>query len=361
MKRRKRSGLPAFLLVTIVSILLMVAAIWALLRIADGQWGSQTLTTEQAAGRTEAEEGGQVPAPADYTELLKDIPDFQGDPYVEINDNKPFFTEADLTTETFESYSDLDSLGRCGTVMANVCPETMPDTSRGPIGEIHPSGWQLANYHDLIDGNYLYNRCHLIAFSLTGENANEKNLITGTRYLNTIGMQPFELMVLDYVRATGNHVLYRVTPVFEGDNLLASGVFMEAMSVEDKGQAISYNIYAYNVQPGILIDYKTGDNSLDLNYSDSSEEETTTEKDDPGSAGEKSNPDSGGGDSGSGESRTAASDEEDYYVLNTNTHKFHLPSCDSVRDMKEKNKAVSHDSREDIIGQGYEPCSNCKP
>ena len=361
MKKRKRFGLPSFLLVTVVSILLMVAAVWALLRMAEGQVGTQILSTEQAADGAGSEGGGQVPAPADYMELLKGIPAFQGDPYVEVNGNKPFFTDDDLNTEVFESYSDLDSLGRCGTCVANVCPETMPDTSRGPIGEIHPSGWQLANYHDLIDGNYLYNRCHLIAFSLTGENANEKNLITGTRYLNTIGMQPFELMVLDYVRATGNHVLYRVTPVFEGDNLLASGVFMEAMSVEDKGQAICYNIYAYNVQPGILIDYKTGDNSLDLNYADPSKEETTAERDDPDSAGDKSNPDSAdaASDSAEGGSDTAA--QEDYYVLNTNTQKFHLPSCDSVKDMKEKNKTISHDSRETIMGQGYEPCGNCKP
>lgn len=187
-----------------------------------------------------------------------DIPEYNGDPYIELNGNQPSFSEKDLTTEVFEHYSELDALGRCGTASAKIGPETMPNEERGPIGEIQPSGWQVANYHDLIDGNYLYNRCHLIAFSLSGENANGKNLITGTRYLNTEGMQPFELEVLDYIRETGNHVLYRVTPIFEGDNLIASGVEMDALSVEDQGAGICFHVFAYNVQPGVIIDYRTG-------------------------------------------------------------------------------------------------------
>ncbi len=262
----------------------------------------------------------------------KDIPEYHGKPYAEIDNGKPSFSEKDLTTEAFEHYSNLDSLGRCGSAFANICPESMPDEERGPIGEIHPSGWQVANYHDLIDGNYLFNRCHLIAYSLAGENANEKNLITGTRYLNTEGMQPFELQVLDYVRDTGNHVLYRVTPVFEGDNLVASGVEMEALSVEDRGKGVSFHMFAFNVQPGVIIDYLTGDNRLDPDYKNQSEissEETPV--------------------------------SESGYILNTNTRRFHRPSCESVKDMKEKNKVSSTKNRQEIINDGYKPCGRCRP
>lgn len=292
---------------------------------------------------------------ATNTIQITDIPEYRGSPYVEIGNNQPSFSDKDLTREAFEHYSDLDDLGRCGTAFANVGPETMPQEERGPIGEVHPSGWQVANYHDLIEGNYLYNRCHLIAFSLTGENANEKNLITGTRYLNTEGMQPFELKVLDYVRDTGNHVLYRVTPIFEGDNLVASGVEMEAFSVEDHGAGVRFHIYVYNVQPGVIIDYWTGDNKPDLDYgrqdqvedSNRPEEETT---------GQRENLEN------SSEGTSEAEAQEGTYVLNTNTHRlFHHPSCDSVVDMKEKNKIISTESREKIIEEGYQPCGRCKP
>lgn len=194
--------------------------------------------------------------------------DYTDSPYIVVNDNVPYFSEEDLTrTDAFETYSELDSLGRCGVAYANICQELMPTEERGEIGSVKPSGWHTVNYHEYVDGNYLYNRCHLIGYQLSGENANEKNLITGTRYLNVEGMLPFENEVAEYVEETGNHVLYRVTPVFEGDNLVASGVQMEAYSVEDQGAGVMFNVYCYNVQPGITIDYATGDSELESDSS----------------------------------------------------------------------------------------------
>lgn len=193
---------------------------------------------------------------------IEDVPEYSGQPYVIINDNEPYFDNDDLTTQSFEEYSSLDSLGRCGVAYANIGEETMPTEKRGNIGMIKPSGWQIKKY-DFIDGKYLYNRCHLIGYQLSGENANEKNLITGTRYMNTEGMLPFENQVADYVQETGNHVLYRVTPVFEGNHLVADGVLMEAMSVEDRGLDIEFNVFVYNVQPGVKIDYATGNSQLE--------------------------------------------------------------------------------------------------
>ena len=179
--------------------------------------------------------------------------------YEIINNNVPYFIEDEITTEVFELYSELDGLGRCGVAYANICKELMPTEPRGEIGMIKPTGWHTVKYNDLIDGNYLYNRCHLIGFQLAGENANEKNLITGTRFLNVEGMLPFENQIANYVKSTDNHVLYRVTPIFDGDNLVASGVLMEAYSVEDDGTGVQFCVYCPNVQPGIVIDYKTGD------------------------------------------------------------------------------------------------------
>ena len=192
---------------------------------------------------------------------MSSIPAYSGENYVILNDNKPEFTEEDYTTETFENYSELDSLRRCGVAYANISKETMPTEERGSIGMIKPSGWHTVKY-DIVNGKYLYNRCHLIGYQLSGENANEENLITCTRQMNTEGMLDFENEVADYVEETGNHVLYRVTPVFEGGNLLASGAQMEAYSVEDNGEGVSFNVYVYNVQDGIDIDYKTGDSKL---------------------------------------------------------------------------------------------------
>ncbi len=192
---------------------------------------------------------------------IENLPEYDGNSYVIVNDNIPYFKEEEYTTTSFEKYSELDLLGRCGVASANISKDLMPTEKRGSIGMIKPSGWHTIKY-DHIDGKYLYNRCHLIGYQLTGENANEKNLITCTRSMNTKGMLQFENMVTKYIKATGNHVLYRVTPVFEGNNLVATGVEMEAYSVEDNGKGIKFNVFVYNIEDGIIIDYKTGDSKL---------------------------------------------------------------------------------------------------
>lgn len=211
------------------------------------------MSSEEAASLAEAHIDTALEAFASET-----IPEYSGNPYVELNGNLPYFTDEELSTTAFELYSELDSLGRCGAGYANICKEIMPTEERGSIGMVKPTGWHTVKY-DCIADRYLYNRCHLIGYQLAGENANEKNLITGTRYLNVDGMLPFENEVADYVNDTDNHVLYRVTPVFSGDNLVASGVIIEAKSVEDNGAGVQFNVYCYNVQPGISIDYTTGE------------------------------------------------------------------------------------------------------
>lgn len=193
---------------------------------------------------------------------LENIPEYSGEAYVYINDNVPNFSDEEKALESFEYYSPLDNLGRCGVAFANVSKDTMPTEERGSIGNIEPSGWHTVRY-DIVSGKYLYNRCHLIGYQLTGENANAENLITCTRYMNATTMLQFEDEVAAYVEETGNHVLYRVTPYFEGDNLVATGVEMEAYSIEDNGEGISFNVFVYNVQPGIIIDYATGDSKLE--------------------------------------------------------------------------------------------------
>lgn len=219
----------------------------------------QNIETQPNDTKYQAEEQAQQENTLQLTDDLE-IPVYAGQPYTVIKDNVPDFTEEEKScTDAFEYYGDLDTLGRCTVTFANVCPQTQPTEKRGTIGQVRPSGWHTVKYNDLIDGNYLYNRCHLIGYQLTGENANVSNLITGTRYLNVEGMLPFEDMVDDYVDETGNHVLYRVTPIFKGDELVARGVRMEAWSVEDAGTGICFDVFCYNVQPGIVIDYATGD------------------------------------------------------------------------------------------------------
>ena len=248
---------------------------------------------------------------------------WDGQPYTAVNGNVPGFSEKDLTVASFESYSELDSLGRCGTAFACLGQDLMPRGERGDISGIHPTGWHSVQY-DFIDGKNLYNRCHLIGWQLSGEDANRKNLITGTRYMNVEGMLPFENMVADYIKETGCHVLYRVTPVFQGSNLVADGVLMEAMSVEDQGESISFCVFVPNVQPGVAIDYADGD-------------------------------------SRPADSQSSPENEEAIYIVNTNTRRFHLPSCSSVREMKESNRENFTGSREELIEEGYIPCGKCRP
>ena len=256
------------------------------------------------------------------TVTLDEIPAYSGEPYVVLNQNQPNFTQDDIAEESFEQYGALDELGRCTVAFANIGVDLMPTEERGSIGQVKPSGWQTVKY-DSIDGKYLYNRCHLIGFQLTGENANRENLITGTRYLNIEGMLPFENMVADYVKETGTHVLYRATPIFRGDELVARGVELEGMSVEDAGEGILFHVYCYNVQPGIEIDYATGE-SREADAGDTSGEVAI-------------------------------------YVLNTNNKKFHLPDCASVAQTKAENREDYFGARGDLIAQGYEPCGRCKP
>ena len=279
---------------------------------------------------------------------LSDVPAYSGKAYISVNGNVPYFTAAELTTTSFETYSDLDSLGRCGVTYACIGKDLMPTKERGSIGMVKPTGWHTVRYDDLVDGKYLYNRCHLIGYQLTGENANTKNLITGTRYLNIEGMLPFENMVADYIQETNNHVLYRVTPIFEGNNLLANGVLMEGYSVEDKGAGVSYCVFAYNVQPGIEIDYATGESKL-ADGAQQEEQKTATVTPTPSPEPEKQEP----------VTRSEASQAD--YILNTNTKKFHYPTCSSVNDMKEKNKQEFFGTRDETIALGYSPCGRCKP
>ena len=279
---------------------------------------------------------------------LSDVPAYSGKAYISVNGNVPYFTAAELTTTSFETYSDLDTLGRCGVTYACIGQDLMPTKERGSIGMVKPTGWHTVRYDDLVDGKYLYNRCHLIGYQLTGENANTQNLITGTRYLNIEGMLPFENMVADYIQETNNHVLYRVTPIFEGNNLLANGVLMEGYSVEDKGAGVSYCVFAYNVQPGIEIDYATGESKL-ADGAQQEEQKTATVTPTPSPEPEKQEPVTG--------SEASQAD----YILNTNTKKFHYPTCSSVNDMKEKNKQEFFGTRDETIALGYSPCGRCKP
>lgn len=310
---------------------------------------SDTQESQQVTSTTD------VPAGEGTSALsLREIPAYSGTPYTEVNGNQPYFTEEELTTQSFETYSELDSLGRCGVAYANVGQDLMPTEPRGEIGAVKPTGWHLVKY-DNVDGKYLYNRCHLIAYMLAAENANPQNLITGTRYLNTQGMLPFETKVCDYIKNTGNHVLYRVTPIFDGDNLLADGVLMEAYSVEDAGEGIQFCVFAYNVQPGIGIDYATGDNWAESNAASQEAAapiviETPTQQPQTDTTVQITP-----------EPSVPQESQETTYVLNTNTMKFHYPSCSSVDQMKEKNKEIYTGNREDIINMGYMPCKRCNP
>ena len=278
---------------------------------------------------------GALPQEQQLSFSLEEVPAFSGEPYVVLNDNQPGFTQEERENDaSFEAYSPLDSLGRCGPAFANIGPELMPTEERGSIGQVKPSGWHTVKY-DSVDGKYLYNRCHLIGYQLTAENANEENLITGTRYLNVEGMLPFENLVADYIQETGNHVLYRVTPVFEGSNLVASGVQMEAFSVEDQGEGVCFHVYCYNSQPGITIDYATGESW-----------ETGDETEEP---------------AGSSEDASTPEANQSHYILNTSSRKFHLPDCSGAASISADNRQDYTGTRQDLIDQGYSPCGICKP
>lgn len=253
----------------------------------------------------------------------EDIPDYSGKPYIVINNNAPDFKQSELKAKPYEHYAELDRYGRCRESVACIGKELMPKDERETISEVKPTGWHSIRF-SFIDGESLYNRCHLIGFQLTGENANEKNLITGTRYLNIEGMLPFENMTAEYIRETGNHVLYRVTPIYSGTELVARGVQMEAYSVEDVGRGLCFNVFCYNVQPNVKIDYKTGE-------AEATVKETTTKK------------------------------IEATYVINKKSGKIHRPDCSGVKTMSDKNKLFSNESVDELIAEGYTPCGECRP
>ena len=331
--------------ILIVSVLLAICLLFSGCGIdssdPQGTGPSQITSSTSSPDSFENKESSNISTPSDTNDntnqtqsgskpvSLDSIPAYSGKAYVYINNGNPGFSDSDLKTKSYEYYSPRDRLGRCGVVHACIGRDIMPTEERGSIGMVKPTGWHTVKY-DCVDGKYLYNRCHLIGFQLTGENANEENLITGTRYMNVTGMLPFENMVADYVKETGNHVMYRVTPLFKGNNLLAHGVQMEAYSVEDDGDGICFNVFVYNVQPQITIDYATGESSYNG---------TVIEPD----------------------------DDDDYqtqsasYILNKNTKKIHLPSCYSVDQMKESNKEYYTGDIDDLLGRGYSRCKNCNP
>lgn len=305
------------------AVILLLTSCWRLLPVNENH--ADTIPKIEVI-RTESEiDSEESPSEFDSSQ----VPVYAGNEYTTINDNIPFFAADDTLPAGYEFYSPLDELGRCGPAMALVGKETMPTEERGEIGMIKPTGWHTVKYPGIVDGNYLYNRCHLIGYQLSGENANEKNLITGTRYFNVTGMLPFENEVADYVKNTGNHVMYRVTPVFAGDNPVANGVLMEAYSTEDNGEGVCFCVFIHNVQPGIEIDYATGDSWISGAAQKESDENTD--------------------------------DSDIDYVLNTSTYKFHLPDCDSVTDMKPQNRKDYSGNRQDLINQGYDPCKRCNP
>ena len=262
--------------------------------------------------------------PAELPEnTLPQIPAYSGEPFAVLEDNMPRFRLEDYVTQSYETYGDLDALNRCTYTVACIGRDLMPTQERENIGMVRPTGWVTAKY-DFVDGKYLYNRCHLIGFQLTGENANERNLITGTRYMNVQGMLPFENMVADYIKETGNHVLYRVIPVFEGNNPLASGVTMEAWSVEDNGEGICFYVYAYNVQPGVEIDYTTGESRL-------------------------------------AEPVVGEGEDVKTYVVNTGSGKFHDGTCPQAISIKPENKESFETTRSQMLAWSFVPAGCCKP
>lgn len=380
MRSNKRNNKLSYFLTLLLCLCMLVgcgsgAATQVMLKAEDSETESyvETVQTESAENdpgdETEIQAAAQVQSDDSKQKVVHtgtvsafnaaDVPAYSGEPYTAVNNNEPYFTSDNLTTEAFENYSELDALGRCGVAYANVCLETMPTEKRGSISEVKPTGWHSVKY-DNVDGKSLYNRCHLIGYQLTAENANQQNLITGTRYLNVDGMLPFENMVADYVKETDNHVLYRVTPIFTGDNLVADGVLMEGYSVEDEGDGICFCVYAYNVQPGITIDYATGDSWL------SSEKGNSDSSSGGNSAVSQSAADKSGTQQAAVQTESVKETSEPVstgteYILNTNTKKFHYPSCSSVKQMKASNKKEYTGSRDDLIAQGYDPCKKCNP
>ncbi len=317
---------------------------------------------------------------------IADIPAYTGALCIDINHGMPGFTAQDEARGTFMQFSDLDFEGRCGTAFARIGPDTVSNEKRGDISQVHPSGWVQRKY-SFVDDGMLYNRSHLIAHQLCGENANEKNLITGTRTFNAVGMLYYEELVGDYVRSTGNHVLYRVTPLFAANDLVARGVQMEAKSVEDNGEAIQFNVFVYNVEPGVAIDYVTGESwessetpqvtskgSATITTAAAARADKAAAGSANGSKADGGSSSESGGDGTGSESNTSdangagsnnassqgASEQQDY-ILNVKNKKFHKPDCSAASDISSANKQDFTGTRDQLIARGYSPCGICKP
>lgn len=342
--------------------------------------------TESVANGGSAASSQQVSA-GSATAKLSDIPEYSGALCIDINEGQPGFSADDAARGSFMEFSELDFEGRCGTAAGLIGPETVSNAERGDISQVHPSGWVQHRY-SFVDREMLYNRSHLIAHQLCGEDANERNLITGTRTMNAVGMTYYEELVGNYVRRTNNHVLYRVTPLFAANDLVARGVQMEAESVEDGGQAIRFNVFVYNVEPGVKIDYVTGDNweSSEIPAVKTKGEATTTRgtsgdaalsqyaasKGEAGASGTCGSSDTSSSTqaapSGSSDAKTssdssssASTAEQQTYILNKRSHKFHRPECDSVQSMSPSNKEEFTGLRQTLIDEGYTPCRSCNP
>lgn len=342
-----------------------------------GQTAGAVVASEDSSGALGSKDTADAGKPQD--ELVNNnsyvsldaIPAYNGKAYVAVNNNEPFFTDSDMTTTAFENYSDLDSLGRCGVAYANICRDIMPTEERGKIGMIKPSGWHTVKY-DVIKDRYLYNRCHLIGYQLAGENANPKNLITGTRYLNVEGMLQFENLVADYVNNTGNHVLYRVTPMFSSSNLVANGVLIEAKSVEDNGGGILFNVYCYNVQPGVGINYENGDSWLDGTTPQEQSAQTGAAQNEGSQSSDGSQAGASAGDTGSSGSITGSaasgsntspaensvsdsSNSKTMVHITATGKKYHRAGC---RTLKKSDTEVTLDEAKSM---GLSPCGICNP
>ncbi len=336
----KRSLAIAALLLSLVLLLGGCTPDASLLQTREDSTVKGTMTLPSSQETLEETDDKEEPSFSEHSAssgdglvLPQTIPEYSGEIFILLNDNIPSFSEKELTNIGYESYSDLDALGRCGPALASCGKEIMPKAGekRGSISNVYPSGWVQASY-DHVSGKYLYNRSHLIGWQLSAENDNEKNLITGTRYFNTEGMLPFENMVADYIKETGNHVAYRVTPVYDGDSLVAKGVRMEAFSVEDRGEGICFHVFVYNVQPGVTIDYTTGKSAL----SSSPPAVTTTAP-----------------------PVTTNAPQTAGYVLNTNTKKVHRPTCHHAKKIKDANRADYQGVLNDLLSQGYTTCGTC--
>ncbi len=298
---------------------------------------------------------------ADTNISISDIPEYSGEDYIILNNNVPNFSESDLTTTSFEEYSPLDSLGRCGVAYSNIGTDIMPTEKRESISSVKPSGWQSVKY-DIVEGKYLYNRSHLIGYQLTAENANDRNLITGTRYFNATLMLPYENMVADYIKETNNHVLYKVTPVFEGNNLVATGVQMEAKSVEDNGEGIEFNVFVYNVQPGITIDYATGNSALsgeEIVKTESSYNNTTNSTTNSNSTNTTTttNSTASNNNSTNNSNNTTSSTEKTVIRGNSKSKIYHCPGQKDYENMSDSKYLVNFNSEQEAIDAGYRKAS----